>query len=50
MTYTPNFTRSRVVPQTIASETPQKTNWNHHLASIVASERPMIGNAFCGSP
>ena len=42
--------RSSVVPQTIASETAQKTNWKNHFASTVASERPMIGNAVCGSP
>src|SRR4051794_29519628 len=50
MMYTPNLIRSSVVPQTIASETAQKTNWKNHFASIVASESPMIGNAFCGSP
>src|SRR5919112_1480585 len=42
--------RSSVVPHTIARETPQKTNWKNHFASIVASERPMIGNACWGSP
>ena len=42
--------RSSVVPQTIASETAQKTNWKKNFDSIVASERPMIGNAFGGSP
>ena len=50
MTYTPNLTRSSVVPQTIASETAQKTNWKKNFDSIVASEKPMIGNAVCGSP
>ena len=42
--------RSSVVPQTIASETAQNANWNSHFASIEASEKPMIGNAVCGSP
>ena len=35
--------RSSVVPQTIASETAQKTNWKNHFDSIVALERSMIG-------
>ena len=38
MMYTPNLIRSSVVPQTIASETAQKTNWKNHFDSIVASE------------
>ena len=42
--------RSSVVPQTIASETAQKTNWKNHYDSIVAFERPMTGKAFSGSP
>src|SRR3954471_13349489 len=42
--------RSSVVPQTIASETAQKTNWKNHFDSTVASEKPMIGKAFAGSP
>src|SRR3954469_19769588 len=42
--------RSSVVPHTMASETAQNTNWKNHFASIVASDRPMIGHAFCGSP
>ena len=42
--------RSSVVPHTMASETAQKTNWKNHFDSMVASERPMIGKAFCGSP
>src|SRR3954469_10393066 len=42
--------RSSVVPHTMASETPQKTNWKNHFASTVASDRPMIGKACCGSP
>ena len=33
MTYTPNLTRSSVVPQTIASETAQNTNWKNHSVS-----------------
>jgi hypothetical protein len=37
--------RSRVEPQTIASETAQNANWNSHFASTVASETPMTGNA-----
>ncbi len=50
MTYTPNLMRSSVVPHTMASETAQKTNWKNHFDSMVASERPMIGKACCGSP
>ena len=42
--------RSSVVPHTIASDTAQKTNWKNHFDSTVASERPMIGKAFWGSP
>jgi hypothetical protein len=42
--------RSSVVPHTMASETAQNTNWKNHFASTVASERPMIGKAVCGSP
>ena len=42
--------RSSVVPHTIASETAQKTNWKNHFDSTVASDRPMTGNAVCGSP
>ena len=45
-----NLIRSSVVPHTIASETAQKTNWKKNFASMVASERPMIGNALSGSP
>ena len=37
--------RSRVVPQTIASETAQNANWNRNFESTVASERPITGNA-----
>ena len=40
--------RSSVVPQTMASETAQNANWNSHLASIVASERPRpLGKNAC---
>ena len=39
--------RSSVVPQTIASETAQKTNWKKNFASMVASKMPMTGNAAC---
>src|SRR6188472_2839687 len=42
--------RSSVVPHTIASDTAQKTNWKNHFDSIVASDRPMIGNVLSGSP
>src|SRR5215212_11355913 len=42
--------RSSVVPHTIASETAQKTNWKKNFDSTVASESPMTGNAFAGSP
>src|SRR5215510_15507328 len=28
-----NFARSIIVPDTMASETAQNTNWNHHLAA-----------------
>jgi hypothetical protein len=44
--------RSSVDPHTIANDTAQKANWNSHLDSIVASERPRpLGkNACCGSP
>ena len=42
--------RSSVVPQTIASDTAQNANWNSHFDSMVASERPITPNAFCGSP
>ena len=31
------------MPQTIASETAQKTNWKNHFDSIVASERSITG-------
>ncbi len=50
MMYTPNLIRSSVVPQTIASETAQKVNWKNHFDCTVASDRPMTGNAVCGSP
>src|SRR3954463_11956301 len=43
MTYTPNLMRSSVVPQTIASDTAQKTNWKNHFDSIVALERSITG-------
>src|SRR3954451_23756231 len=36
--------RSSVVPQTIASETAQKTNWNRNLAGTTASENDIAGN------
>ena len=42
--------RSSVVPQTIARETAQKTNWKKNFASTVASERPITGKAVDGSP
>ena len=43
--------RSSVVPQTIASDTAQNTNWKSHFASIVASEQPRsLEAASCGSP
>src|SRR5437867_12372885 len=38
-----NLTRSRVVPQTIASDTAQKTNWKNHFDSIVASDSDITG-------
>jgi hypothetical protein len=36
--------RSIVVPQTIASETAQKTNWKKNLAGRAASENAIAGN------
>jgi hypothetical protein len=36
--------RSIVVPQTIASETAQKTNWKKNLAGTAASEKAIAGN------
>ena len=45
-----NLIRSSVEPHTIARQTAQNANWNSHLDSISASERPMIPNASCGSP
>src|SRR5919197_6277341 len=38
-----NLTRSSVVPQTIASDTAQKTNWKNHFDSIVASDSDITG-------
>jgi hypothetical protein len=37
--------RSIVVPQTIASETAQNTNWKKNLAGTVAAENDMAGNS-----
>ena len=37
--------RSSVEPQTIASETAQKTNWKKNFASTVTLKMPMTGNA-----
>ena len=37
--------RSRVEPQTMASETAQNANWNRNFESTVASDRPITGNA-----
>src|SRR5262249_50884895 len=42
--------RSSVVPQTIARDTAQNTNWKNHFDSIVASDVPTPGNVFSGSP
>ena len=42
--------RSSVEPQTMASDTAQKANWNSHLASTVASENPMTGKASAPLP
>ena len=42
--------RSSVEPQTIARQTAQNANWKSHLDSIMASDRPMIPKASCGSP
>ena len=42
--------RSSVEPQTIASETAQKTNWKKNFDSTMAFESPMTGNASVGSP
>ena len=42
--------RSRVEPQTMASDTAQNANWNSHFASTVASESPITGNAVAGLP
>ena len=36
--------RSIVVPQTIARETAQKTNWKKNLAGTAASENAIAGN------
>jgi hypothetical protein len=45
-----NLMRSSVEPHTIARQTAQNANWKSHLDSIMASERPMIPKASCGSP
>ena len=37
--------RSRVEPQTIASDTAQNANWKRNFDSTVASDTPMTGNA-----
>jgi hypothetical protein len=42
--------RSSVVPQTIASDTAQNTNWKKNFASIEALESPMTGKPVDGSP
>ena len=42
--------RSSVEPQTIARDTAQNANWNSHLASTVASETPITGNASAPFP
>ncbi len=42
--------RSSVEPQTIASDTAQKANWNRNFASIVALETPITGIASTGFP
>ena len=36
--------RSIVVPQTIASDTAQKTNWKKNLAGTAACENAIAGN------
>ena len=36
--------RSIVVPQTIASDTAQKTNWKKNLAGTAAVEKAIAGN------
>jgi hypothetical protein len=38
--------RSIVVPQTIASDTAQKTNWKKNLAGTAACENAIAGNMF----
>src|SRR5215213_8802475 len=42
--------RSSVEPQTIASDTAQKTNWKKNFDSTIALESPITGNASVGSP
>ena len=42
--------RSSVEPQTIASDTAQKANWNRNFASMVAVESPMTGSDSAGLP
>src|SRR4051812_38307908 len=43
MRYAPNLMRSRVEPQTIASETAQKANWKRNLEPFDASENDIAG-------
>ena len=49
MTYTPNLTRSSVVPQTIASETAQNTNWKNHSVSRVTVPSATLTSGIVGA-
>src|SRR3989440_12813712 len=40
-----NLARSIIVPETMASETAQKTNWNHHLAAAGTVLAAMAGRS-----
>src|SRR5215472_1353688 len=42
---TMNLARSSIVPDTIARETAQKTNWNHHLADAGTRLADMAGRS-----
>ena len=42
--------RSSVVPQTIASDTAQKTNWKKNFTSGVTLEKPIAPKVSTGSP
>ncbi len=42
---TMNLARSSIVPETMARETAQKTNWNHHLAAAGTVLAAMAGRS-----